>query len=61
MAPGVGIYCDLKEKNLLRGGETGEWTITGKMVQESFLSMRNDQQANVIYNGDFATGQNKLN
>ena len=60
MAPGVGIYCDSDEKDLLRGGERGEWTITGKMVQEAGLSMRDDQIANVIYQGDFATGQDKL-
>jgi hypothetical protein len=60
MAPGVGIYCDPHEKGLLRGGETGEWTITGKMVQEAGLSMRDDQIANVIYHGNFATGQDKL-
>ena len=60
MAPGVGIYCDSDEKDLLRGGERGQWTITGKMVQEAGLSMRDDQMANVIYQGNFATGQDKL-
>ena len=60
MAPGVGIYCDSDEKDLLRGGERGQWTITGKMVQEAGLSMRDDQMANVIYQGNFAAGQDKL-